>query len=429
MALLQRINSSLGRNGPERETPLSSDVRSAGDDLRRRREAFGLALEDVETALKIRRRFLAAIEDGRTDLLPGAAYAIGFVRAYSAYLGLDSGEILRRFKLEASGFGAKPDLLFPVPLGEQSMPGRGVVIAGLVSAICAYAVWYYWSAAEQVVPERVTEVPATLSPGEFGGTPRSPAGVAPSSSPAALTNSDGLPGTSTAAPSTDQSQAALENPPSASLVPAPSPAPQQSKVVAAAAAPRSVTTGSESSPGAAPTDAVVPAAPQSPPAAVAPAPAPPAATGDTPAPAPPSPPNPALTAGDVASNPQVGTPKATATVSAGPLQALAAPAEANQPARVLVAADSPSRIVLRATADSWIQIRDTDRTVLFTGVLKAGDVYRVPDRPGLVMRAGHSGGLDILVDGKLAPPLGRMGAVRNVTLDPQSLTAENSAHD
>lgn len=67
--------------------------------------------------------------------------------------------------------------------------------------------------------------------------------------------------------------------------------------------------------------------------------------------------------------------------------------------------------------------------MLFSGLLKPGDTYRVPDQPGLSMRAGNAGGLDIVVDGKPAPSLGSMGSVRNVALDPQSLEAEGGVHD
>lgn len=88
-----------------------------------------------------------------------------------------------------------------------------------------------------------------------------------------------------------------------------------------------------------------------------------------------------------------------------------------------------SRITLRANADTWIQIRVAEHSVLFTGVLKPGDIYRVPDLAGLTMRAGNAGGLDVTVDGKPASPLGPMGAVRNLSLSPQSLTEQSAVHD
>jgi cytoskeleton protein RodZ len=122
---------------------------------------------------------------------------------------------------------------------------------------------------------------------------------------------------------------------------------------------------------------------------------------------------------------------ASLPAAANPTQALAAPLPLpnGRSARVYGAVEGPARILLHATADSWIQIRGADRTVLFSGLLKPGDTYRVPDQPGLSMRAGNAGGLDIVVDGKPAPSLGSMGSVRNVALDPQSLVAEGGVHD
>jgi cytoskeleton protein RodZ len=85
------------------------------------------------------------------------------------------------------------------------------------------------------------------------------------------------------------------------------------------------------------------------------------------------------------------------------------------------------RIVIRATAESWIKIRDANQTVLREGFLKAGETYDVPDRPGVLMRTGNAGGLYITVDGKPVPPIGGIGAVKNVLLDPQALLSGPAA--
>jgi cytoskeleton protein RodZ len=82
----------------------------------------------------------------------------------------------------------------------------------------------------------------------------------------------------------------------------------------------------------------------------------------------------------------------------------------------------PGEVVIRATADSWIQIRDARQSVLLTRVLKAGESCRAPDRPGLSMRTGNAGGLQITVNGVPAPPIGGRGMVRrNVALDGHAL--------
>jgi cytoskeleton protein RodZ len=59
-------------------------------------------------------------------------------------------------------------------------------------------------------------------------------------------------------------------------------------------------------------------------------------------------------------------------------------------------------------------------------VLKSGDTLRVPDRPGLTMRTGNAGGLDITVDGKPVPTVGPPGKTRTVALDPERLVAGTS---
>lgn len=82
-----------------------------------------------------------------------------------------------------------------------------------------------------------------------------------------------------------------------------------------------------------------------------------------------------------------------------------------------------ARIVLKARTDCWIEIKDTDSgKLVYARLLRAGDTYPVADRPGLRLLAGNAGGLDIMVDGKTLPPLGRPGAVvRNIALDPARL--------
>ena len=60
-----------------------------GSTLRRARESRGLELNDVARVLRIRARYLNALEDERWFLLPGRAYAKAFLREYAEHLGLD----------------------------------------------------------------------------------------------------------------------------------------------------------------------------------------------------------------------------------------------------------------------------------------------------------------------------------------------------
>jgi cytoskeletal protein RodZ len=64
-------------------------MKDIGNFLRERREARGISLIEVEKDLKIRKKYLQALEDGNVDVIPGKTYIIGYLRNYSKYLGID----------------------------------------------------------------------------------------------------------------------------------------------------------------------------------------------------------------------------------------------------------------------------------------------------------------------------------------------------
>ncbi|MCK5547345.1 MAG: helix-turn-helix domain-containing protein, partial [Rhodospirillaceae bacterium] len=96
---------------------------SVGDLLRATRIKAGKEILTVAGSLRISMRYLEALEDGRNDDLPGATYAVGFVRSYAEYLGLDEDEIVRRFKEQTSELSEKSELTFPKPIPEGGVPG------------------------------------------------------------------------------------------------------------------------------------------------------------------------------------------------------------------------------------------------------------------------------------------------------------------
>lgn len=363
----------------------SSGPRSAGHVLRQRREQLGLSLDEVGGALRIKPAYLAALEDGRPDRLPGSAYAVGFLKSYGEHLGLDSAEVVRRFKVESASLDAKPDLSFPMPLGERGVPGGGMLLVALILVACGYGAWYYLSTGERLRPQRVSELPAALLPSK---PLRAQAAPRPSPPPDI---------SRAAAPETAPQSTA---PAAAGLPPAAAPAAAEPPT----AAPALTTASTALTPPVPPPATVLPLVPPpavAPPAVPAPAVAVPGATAS-------------------AAKPAAKTPPAE----------IAAAAAASPPPAKAPAADSPpagadaSRILIRATADSWIEVKDAAGAVLYTRVLKAGDSYPVPDKPGVTMDTGNAGGLALSLDGKPLPALGGQGVVRrHIALDPQALAA------
>src|SRR5271155_3911329 len=84
------------------EAPITPRRTSVSESLRGRRIECGLEVEYVAQILKIRPAVLIAIENGRFYELPGPAYAVGVVRSYATYLGLDAEALVVRFKSETS---------------------------------------------------------------------------------------------------------------------------------------------------------------------------------------------------------------------------------------------------------------------------------------------------------------------------------------
>ena len=71
-------------------------TRDIGALLRERREALGVTLAETEAATRIRQKYLAALESDEWHLLPGEVVGRGFLRNYSAYLGLEPTEVIER---------------------------------------------------------------------------------------------------------------------------------------------------------------------------------------------------------------------------------------------------------------------------------------------------------------------------------------------
>jgi cytoskeleton protein RodZ len=335
--------------------------------LRERRQELRLDIDEVGEILRIKPAFLSALEENRPQELPGPTYVIGFVRAYARHLGLDHDWVLARYKAEAAGVGARPDLALPMPLGERSVPGGPILLVALILAICGYGTWYYLSTGERSRPERVAAVPPIMQP-----QPEQPA------TPAADTTSSPV---KQAASSTAPASSVANQQFSSGLFPG-----SAAATTSAAAAPPAAEPGGT---GAAPKSL------QPEPAGVAPAAAAPAGV----------------------------TASASAPQGAPPQTAMAAPQPAAAPAVPGSGSAAPTgRIEIKASADCWVQVRAPDQSIVFSRVLKAGETYRVPARPGLVMRTGNAGALSIVVDGKPAPSIGPLGTLRrNVVLDPDAL--------
>ncbi len=193
-----------------------------GMSLAAARQRLGLSREEVADRLRIRSAFLEAIERGRFEQLPGRTYALGFLRAYGEFLGLDPDAVIEAYRREGiEGAQASP-YQFRMPKAEHRTPRIGLVLVMLAVAVLAYAGWRYAQefglgdlVGVPAVPDRLAElVPPPKTP--------EPAPAATTTDPAATPPASTQP---EAPPATTPPATTAMTPPAAVPPPAPGPAP------------------------------------------------------------------------------------------------------------------------------------------------------------------------------------------------------------
>jgi cytoskeleton protein RodZ len=139
---------------------LDAPLETVGQDLRTARLRRGDDLASVSRVLKIRKDHLEALEEDRLDALPGRTYAVGFVRSYAEYLGLDSGQCVERFKAEIAG---RSEYTTPVQVIEEDdhrrLPQGWMLIAGVVLLLLAYGAYHLIVSADEMLSQPVTPAP------------------------------------------------------------------------------------------------------------------------------------------------------------------------------------------------------------------------------------------------------------------------------
>jgi cytoskeletal protein RodZ len=140
-----------------------------GGSLREARLKRGLSPADVQKAIRIRDRYLQALEEERWELLPGDAYVKGFLRTYADFLGLDGSLYVDEYNSRYAQHD-EPTLV-PERFERRRRPGGGgllrplVVAAVVVAVVAAVAAWQLSgsSGEKQGAPPTTTNPPPTTT--------------------------------------------------------------------------------------------------------------------------------------------------------------------------------------------------------------------------------------------------------------------------
>jgi cytoskeleton protein RodZ len=147
-----------------------------GAALKSAREFRGLSLQDVSDATRIRRTYLAALEDMRLEELPSRPFTLGYIKAYAKHLDLDPEEAVNRFK-ESSPEPDEP-LRAPVGVRRERDPRMGAIVASGVLIVSAIILWNIAQRAiSEDAPPPPTAPPTAASPAVGATGPSGPMAV------------------------------------------------------------------------------------------------------------------------------------------------------------------------------------------------------------------------------------------------------------
>jgi len=438
--------------------PSETTPQTVGELLQTKRQEYGVDLREAAEYLNIRYVYLLAIDEGRVDDLPGAAYAMGFVRAYADYLGLDGTAIVERYKDETAELGDNVRLNFPSPLPEGKLPSVAIILVGLLVLVLVYGSWVVLAQHTTKIAELVPALPerfsALLGSDKNAGSLPKPSPVASGvktqvplraaasetigaepktlePAPVATQVSD-LPNVETIDPKNtvlaaiyptkknEQSEHRQEQHSNVTTVESVAMPSDLAAVVTETStaqklnnAEARVVVGAVINSRAVAPDSLTPPDIASPQLARA------SWHQETPTPAT------VVAATPVVQGDMTNKSKANQTVEETSPLPPKPPARRSTEPRQFGSENADSRVVIKARIDNWVQIKDRDGEKLLTRVLRAGDSYRVPNRVGLLMETGNAGGLEITVDSKMIPDIGPKGAVRRgIILDADSLRTD-----
>jgi cytoskeleton protein RodZ len=310
----------------------ASPGRAVGRLLRDQREALGHSIAEVAQRLRIRPAFIEAIEAGRFDQLPGAAYIPAFLRAYATHVGLDPQKVLSAYQLSGAVPIERPITLpaAAFPMVERRAPLGLAVLTVILVVAAGYGVWRYMPVEQVTVAEKVPPVPDRLMAAQPAEAPAAEAAAVRPTAPA-----DAWPATKPAPAKPDAPKSDI------AATPAPAATPQLAVVPPAAVAPQTA------------------AAPVPPPAA-----APPSA---------PIAPAPYVSPYTTPGQAQAAQPPAAPPAPVAPQQATAV-----EPPRVDVAAPVKRDTLVSVRANSWVELRGPNGDVLAQTYVRAGESYTIP---------------------------------------------------
>ena len=127
---------------------LENEAQTVGEIIRNARLKQGRTINDAAEELCIRKAYVEAIETMDLSKMPQMPYALGFVRSYADYLGLNSNRIVFLYRKAIMGDTAEEDE--NIQNEEPSVPNLKHLLFAFIGLIIVFAIWSSWPIFEYV---------------------------------------------------------------------------------------------------------------------------------------------------------------------------------------------------------------------------------------------------------------------------------------
>lgn len=128
---------------------MNNEVKKMGDLFRSKREEMNLSLKEIENATSIRMLYLQAIEEGRVHQFLSSVYALGFIKQYGQFLGLENEKLIKDYPEAFRVSSEKQEFAYGIGTMEMRTSSNGGIrwvpnlIWGSLFLIVGIAAWYF----------------------------------------------------------------------------------------------------------------------------------------------------------------------------------------------------------------------------------------------------------------------------------------------
>ncbi len=134
-------------------------MNTAGQILRKERNKKGILLSEIEKEIRVRKKFLKAIENNNWDVFPSKIYIIGVIKNYSKFLGLDHKRMIAFFRRD---YEKSEEIKFKtkVPSGYLASDTKKIIYFGIIFIFLIFVSYFGYQLKLYFSPPKI----AILSP-------------------------------------------------------------------------------------------------------------------------------------------------------------------------------------------------------------------------------------------------------------------------